>query len=85
MSTVQQNISLRLPAEDLEKIDFYSSELHMRRSSFIKAALRRHMQYLEWYRGMVQEGLEDMREGRSLHDFEVKARVERLLGRSIDV
>jgi predicted transcriptional regulator len=80
---MQTTISTRFDADTLTRLDEVSAAMERPRSVLIKEAVTRYLDYLAWYGGEVQKGLDDAAAGRVKSHVEVKDRV-RGLGFHVD-
>ena len=61
---MQTTISTRFDADTLTRLDEVSAAMERPRSALIKEAVTRYLDYLAWYGGAVQKGLDDAAAGR---------------------
>jgi predicted transcriptional regulator len=80
---MQMTISTRFDADTLTRLDEVAAAMECPRSALIKEAVARHLDYLAWYGGKVQKGLDDVVAGRMKSHAEVKERT-RGLGFHVD-
>ena len=80
---MQTTISTRFDADTLTRLDEIAATMGRPRSTLIKEAVSRHLDYLAWYGGEVQKGLDDAATGRVKSHAQVKDRV-RGLGFHVD-
>jgi len=80
---MQMTISTRFDEDTLIRLDEISAATERPRSALIKEAVTRYLDYLAWYGGEVQKGLDDVAAGRMKRHAEVKERV-RGLGFHVD-
>ena len=80
---MQMTISTRFDADTLTRLDEVAAVMERPRSALIKEAVTRYLDYLAWYGGEVQKGMDDVAAGRVKSHAEVKDRV-RGLGFRVD-
>jgi len=80
---MQMTISTRFDADTLTRLDEVAAAMDRTRSALIKEAVTRYLDYLAWYGGEVQKGLDDVTAGRVKSHAEVKERL-RGLGFHVD-
>ena len=72
---MQTTISTRFDSDTLARLDEVAAAMDRSRSALIKEAVARHLDYLAWYGGEVQKGIDDIAAGRVKSHAAVKARV----------
>ena len=80
---MQMTISTRFDADTLTRLDEVAAAMERPRSALIKEAVTRYLDYLAWYGGEVQKGMDDVAVGQVKSHAEVKERV-RGLGFHVD-
>ena len=80
---MQTTISTRFDADTLTRLEEIAVAVGRSRSTLIKEAVSRHLDYLSWYGREVQKGLDDAPAGRVKSHAQVKDRV-RGLGLHVD-
>jgi len=73
-----QSISTRFDDDTLIRLDEAASAMNQPRSSIIKEAVQRYLDYISWYQDEVTKGVEDFQAGRTRSHDQVKARVKEL-------
>ena len=72
---MQTTVSTRFDQDTLTRLDEAATAMERSRSVLIKEAVSRYLDYLSWYGGEVQKGLDDVEAGRLRSNAEVKDRV----------
>lgn len=74
--------SFRTDNEKLERLDRLAKAMDRSRSWLINDALERYMEYEEWFRTFVEEGIESLDKGKSIAHNDVMAEARRTVSKS---
>ncbi len=78
-----QSVSTRFDDDTLLRLDEVANVMKQPRSALIKEAVQRYLDYLSWYQGEIEKGLEDFQADRVSSHEQVKNRI-RGLGYHVD-
>jgi predicted transcriptional regulator len=62
-----------------EKIQRIAAENHRDPGEVVQEIVKQHLDYDAWYRGMVQQGMDELDRGEFLTDEEVWVRIDKTL------
>lgn len=72
-----RNISLRMPEEQIERIDKLAAALGRSRGWILNQAAKQFIEHEEWFVNEVEHGLREVKEGKIVSAKKVKARFKK--------